>query len=131
MRPHSEIIGAVFLDRFYWEQIVATGTEIPVTVTDEAHQWIAEKKMLREFEMMLEHTRQAALHLRAIEVKLEHDPSGVIPAQIVIWSYRHNPGGNYDSTDWQWGEWQVETFPPEVCLNFIMLTIYGAPHHGG
>jgi hypothetical protein len=112
---------------------MATGTDIPVTVTDEARAWIADLGMQREFEMMLEHTLQTVSGLNAIQVKLEHDPSGAIEPQIVIWCYRENKGGEeyeYDPTDWDWGTWKIETFPPEVCLNFVMLSTDGVPDHG-
>jgi hypothetical protein len=34
-------------------------------------------------------------------------------------------GLNYDSTQKDWGQWLVDTFPPEVCRHFCLLTSYG------
>ena len=33
------------------------------------------------------------------------------------------PSLEYDPTDLDWGGWLVDTFPPEVCEHFVMMTV--------
>ena len=109
---------------------MATDTDIPVAITDEARAWIAQLGMQREFEQMLDHTKQCVSGLQAIEVFLDPDLSGQIGPGIIIFSYRDHPGGEDDPTDRAWGQWKIGTFPPEVWTNFVMMSIYGTPNHG-
>ncbi len=105
---------------------MATSSEVPVRVTDEAREWIARVGMQREFGRILAHTHQMVPGLRAIEVVLDPDPGETVGPGIVIGAMRDNPSAEFDQTDMEWGKWQVESFPPEVCLNFVMLSRYGA-----
>jgi hypothetical protein len=98
-------------------------TTIPVTVTPEAAAFIAAVGQQREFEAMLDHAKQTVSGLRAIEVILDDTPETGPPGAI-LWAHRDVPGSLDDSTDRRWGDWKIETFPPEVCQNFVLLTIY-------
>lgn len=101
---------------------MATTTAIPITVTPEAAAFIAAAGQQREFEAMLEHTQQVVPGLRSIEVKLDETPE-TGPPGVVLWAHRDDPGPGDDAAERRWWGWQIETFPPEVCQNFILLTI--------
>jgi hypothetical protein len=105
-------------------------TTIPLHISEEAAARIAELGMQREFEKMLEHTRETVPGVREIHVLLEEDPRHIMEPKIVIEPHRVHPGLEYDPTDRRWGEWQVTTFAPEVCWHFLMLSLYDPPDHG-
>jgi hypothetical protein len=102
---------------------MATTAAIPVTVSPEAEAFIAEVGQQREFEILLEHTKQVVADLRAIEVTLDDTPE-TGPPGVILWAHRTEPWKGDDPTDRNWGEWFVQTFPPEVCQNFVILSIY-------
>ena len=102
---------------------MATTTEIPVTVNPEAAAFIAEAGQGREFEILLEHTKQVIPDLRAIEVTLDDTPE-TGPPGVILGAHRTEPWRGDDRTDWDWGEWFVQAFPPEVCQSFVILSIY-------
>jgi hypothetical protein len=97
---------------------------IPITVTDEAKEFIAQLGTQREFEQMLEHTLQSIPDLRSIEVVLDPDLSGEIGPGIVMWAHRPDTGDAEDPTNWNWGAWKVRTFPPEMPMDIVMLSFY-------
>ncbi len=103
-------------------------TTIPVTVTPEAAERVAELGMQAELERMLEHTRQTVPGLRSIEVQLALPYDTGDETSIVIQVTRTNPHLTNDPTDWDWGAWQCDTFPPYVCRYFVMLTLYEPDH---
>lgn len=107
-----------------------TTTTIPVTVTPEATARVAELSMQAELERMLEYTRQTVPGLRAIEVReaLPYDTGD--ETTIVIDAIRDNPQLPDDPTQRHWGAWQCDTFPPEVCHYFVLLSVYGPDHAG-
>ena len=104
---------------------MATGTDIPLTVSDEAAALIAEWGMQREFEQMVEHTRQTVPGLKSIAAIADFGPCGDDPG-VILCSLRADPGPGHDRTDWDWGSWQIATFPPQVCIRFTMLSGYEA-----
>jgi hypothetical protein len=95
---------------------------VPIRIREDAQAWIAAQGMQREFEEMLAYTRRAVSGLHAVEVVLDPDPGHTIGPGIIIWSYREDATAADALVERQWGEWKVNTFPPEVCLNFVMLT---------
>ncbi len=105
-------------------------TTLPVSVTPEAAERVADLGMRAELERMLEHTRQTVPGLKSIEVQLTlpydtgDETSIVIEARM---DYRQLP---YDPTEDEWGAWKVRTFPPDVCRYFVMMTVYGPAHEG-
>jgi hypothetical protein len=106
-------------------------TTVPLTVTPEAAAYVTELGMQREFEQMLEHTRQTVPGLRSIRVTLEFNPETDDAPGVVIWSNMDDRGLAYDPTESTWGRWKIETFPPEVCIRFVMLTVIGAVDYEG
>src|SRR5262249_38438551 len=101
---------------------MSTTTNIPVKVDPEAAARVAELGMEREFQEMLDHTREVVPGLRFIEVELHHYPDDPSDERIVIISVRNLPGPGDDPTDRQWGAWFVRRFPPEVCRHFVMIS---------
>lgn len=106
-------------------------TTVPLTVTPEAAAHVAQLGLHEEFEQMLEHTRQAVPGLRSIQVKLEYNPETEDQPAVVIWSSMEDRGLDYDPTAEQWSRWEIETFPPEVCIHFVMVPILGATDDAG
>ena len=104
---------------------MASTATIPTTVSPEAEAFIAGLGFQAEFEAMLDHTRLAIADLRAIEVYLDDVP-GTIPPGIVIDAHRGEPWVGDDPTNRDWGRWLVETFPPEVCQHFVLLSLWPA-----
>jgi hypothetical protein len=102
---------------------MATTAAIPVTISPEAAAFIAEVGQRPEFEILLEHTKQVVADLRAIEVTLDDTPE-TGPPGVILWAHHTEPWNGVDRTDWDWGMWFVQTFPPEVCQNFVILSIY-------
>jgi hypothetical protein len=102
-------------------------TTIPVTINSEAAERIAELGIEREIQQMLDHTKQTVPGVRAIEVELQYDPCEPGFPVIVIISYRPNPGPGDDPTNRKWGEWYVDTFPPDAHRRIVMLSCYEEP----
>ncbi len=106
-----------------------TTVGVPITVESDATARVADLGMESQLQQMLEHTQQAVAGLRSIQVKLAYDPEEPDDdPRIVIRAYRRDPDSDYDPTDWDWGVWFVNTFPPDVCRHFGMDSWYEAPH---
>ena len=105
---------------------MSTTTTIPITVKDDATARIAELGMESELEELLEHTRQTVPGLRAIEVELDFDAYGKGEQGVNILAYRDDPGPEcqYDPVDTEWGRWKIQTFRPEVCMIFVLCSVY-------
>jgi hypothetical protein len=105
-----------------------SATAIPVTVAEGAAAHVAQLGMQRELEQMIEHAKQVMPHLRHLRVTLEYNPEcpHEDPA-VVIWAHRSDAPapGTLDQIDWDYSAWKVQTFPPEVCLNFTVISVYG------
>src|SRR5262249_39179344 len=101
------------------ERQMTTGADIPVTVEPEAAEFIAQRGLNKQFEMMVARAKQLFTDLRRIEVMFDSDPTGNIPA-AVLWAYRE-PESVGDSAEDQWTKWKLETFPPEVLLHLTLL----------
>jgi hypothetical protein len=107
-----------------------SSTIIPVTITPEAAERLAELGMQVEFERMLEHTRQAVPGVRAIRVVLRpvydcYENTGISIEAIVDGTYRPE-----DKVWWKWHDWLHQTFPPQVAEHFEMWAVYGNGHAG-
>jgi hypothetical protein len=112
-------------------QIMTAATSIPVTILPEAAEYIDQLGMRSEFEQMVEHTRKTVPGLRAITVEYDHDPSNTVGPGIVIIAHREPPSSPLSPLPEQvWGRWQVTTFPPEVCRQFVMMSYYDGASHG-
>lgn len=104
---------------------MATTTDIPVQVSEEAKARIAELGMGREFEQMAAHAKRTMAGTQRIEVTLEDSPDEPGDLRVVLWVHRPCPGED-DRADWDYGGWFVRAFPPEVRQHFCVLSFYGA-----
>lgn len=105
-------------------------TTVPVTITTEAAERLAELGMQRELDLMIEHTKQTVPGLHAITVVLEPCYDTRDEPGITIEATMDDPHLEYDPTESEWGAWKVDTFLPEVCEHFVMMTTYGTAHDG-
>ena len=112
------------------EEPVVTPTTIPVTITPEAAARVAALGMQAGLEQMLEHTRQTVPDLRAVQAEEAPPYDSGDESGVTIWAVRPVPLVEYDTTDDEWGAWKVDTFPPDVCRYFVMMSRYGASHAG-
>ena len=104
---------------------MASTATIPITVSSEAEAFIAGLGMQAEFEVLLDHARQAIADLRAIEVTLDETPE-TGPPGVIIGAQRGDPWVEDDPTNRDWRRWLITTFPPEVCQHFVMMSDYPA-----
>ena len=81
--------------------------------------------MQREVDVMLEHTCQSVPGLRLIKVTLAPACGPGDDPRVILEAVMKDRGLNHDSTQKDWGQWMVDTFPPEVCRHFCLLTSYG------
>jgi hypothetical protein len=63
-------------------------------------------------------------------VTLDYDPG--YPSEepaVLILAHRDEPSGApaADLTDWDFSGWKVNTFPPEVCTRFVVMSAFGGP----
>jgi len=95
---------------------------IPVHFSSSAAaEHIAQLGLEREFEEMIEHVKQTVPGTRKIEVILDGLPED--PEGIVIIAHRPHPGGD-DPAHRDWIAWLVDTYPPEVCQHFTLISSY-------
>jgi hypothetical protein len=104
---------------------MASVTAIPVTIAQEASDHIARLNMPTVLERMLDQVRQVVPKLKAVEISLAPpcDP-GDDPRLLVV-AIMEQPHSGYDPTQKTLGLWMVETFAPDVCRHFCLLTAYG------
>lgn len=102
---------------------MATVATIPVTIQPEAAAFLAEIGQERELEMMLEHAKATIPHLRALDAVL-HDFPETGPPGLTIDAHREPYDGPFGRADREFGDWMVETFPPEVLQSFSLLSFH-------
>ena len=107
-----------------------TTTTIPVTVTPEAAERVAELGMQAELERMLEHSRQTVPGLRAIEVQLALPYDTGDETSVIIQATRAGPFRPEDPTQRKWDDWQMNSFSPDVYRHFILMTLHEKAHEG-
>jgi hypothetical protein len=93
---------------------MATDTTVPVRVEAEAAARVQKLGLQREFEAMLEHTRQTVPNLREIEATLYRDPDDPEAPRVIITAWKNGPGAPDDPTERDWDAWEVRNFPPDV-----------------
>jgi hypothetical protein len=96
---------------------------IPVTVTPEARSFIERVGQADEFDKMVDWARLIVPGLMSIEVAL-NGATEEMPPGVVLWTHRDDCGTGNDPTHRQWVDWIAATFPPEVCQNFTLLSVY-------
>ena len=106
---------------------MSTTVTVPVMIAPEARAFVDRLGQRPEFEMMIERVKRVVPGLAAIEVALD-EATDEIPPGVVLWTHRDDVGTDDDPTQRSWMEWMAATFPPEVCVNFVLLPVYRA--HG-
>jgi hypothetical protein len=61
--------------------------------------------------------------LRSIDVALD-EATEETPPGVILWAHRDDVGEAGDLTNQSWIDWMGATFPPEVCENFVLLSVY-------
>ena len=102
---------------------MSTTTMVPVTVSPEARSFIDRMGQGEEFEKMIDRARHVVLGLRSIEVLLDDATEEMLPG-VVFWVHRDDIGPGSDPTHRDWIDWMAATFPPNVCQNFALLSVY-------
>ena len=96
---------------------------VPVTIAPDAIEFVERLGQRQEFERMIDRAKHVVPGLAPIEVALE-EATDDMPAGVILWTHRDDIGTEDDSTQRRWIEWMAAIFPPEVCQNFVLLTIY-------
>ena len=102
---------------------MSTTEKIPVTISPEARSFIDGLGQREEFEKMIDRARHIVPGLRSIEVALD-DATEEMPSGVVLWTHRDDIGAGPDPTHRDWIDWMAATFPPDVCQNFTLLSVY-------
>src|SRR5260370_14628509 len=100
---------------------------VPIIIEPEASARVAELGMQKEFELMLEHARQAIPELLQLHVTLEPPYDTGDEPRVVTEALRGVPFHVDDPTRPQWITWAIENFPPDVLRHFTTLILYGTP----
>jgi hypothetical protein len=108
------------------EEAMSIDTTVPLTITPEATEYVAELGMQREFEQMLAHALRFFPDLRSMRVELEpaYDygmPCVEFQPVLNLRDVKNNPKGI------DWIGWKNDTFPMEIAMHFSMLAGYEAP----
>lgn len=107
---------------------MTVATSVPVIVTPEAAERVAELGMQAELEQMIEHTRHTVSELLRIDVVLAEPYDTGDETSIIIEPLIARAPDVNDRTEWDWGGWKVATFPPDVCRYFVMMLNYECNH---
>jgi hypothetical protein len=101
---------------------MATTNTIPVNISTEATERVAELGMQREFREIIDHTLESVPDLRILEVTLEYDPHGVDDPQVVIWAHRRENELADDPTIRNWDDWIIGRFSADVGRRFCFMS---------
>jgi hypothetical protein len=96
---------------------------VPVTISPEARLFVDRLGQREELDKLIDQARRVVPGLSAIEVARD-ETSKEMPPGVVIWTHREDIGPGYDPTHRNWIDWKAATFPPNVCQNFTLLSIY-------
>jgi hypothetical protein len=98
-------------------------TMVRVTISSEARSFLDRLGQAEDLEKMIDRARHVVSGLQSIDVVLD-EPTEEMPSGVVLWAHRDDVGLESDPTHRDWIDWMVATFPPEVCQNFTLLSIY-------
>jgi hypothetical protein len=96
---------------------------VPVTISSAAREFVEQNGQREEFDTMIDWARHVVPGLRSIEVVLDEATEEKAPG-VVLWTHRDETGPGSDATHRDWIAWMAATFPPEVCQNFTLLSVY-------
>jgi hypothetical protein len=96
---------------------------VPVTISSEARSFVEGLHQGGDLETMIDRAARTVPGLRSIEVVLD-EATAEMPAGLVLWVHRYAVDPGSDPTHRDWIDWMAATFPPEVCQNFTLLSVY-------
>jgi hypothetical protein len=102
---------------------MSTTTMVPVTISPEARSFVDRLGQTQDLETMINRARRVVTGLQSIDVVLDDATEGMPPG-VVLWVHRDDIGPGSDPTHRDWIDWMAATFPPYVCQNFSLLSIY-------
>jgi hypothetical protein len=111
---------------------MGTSATIPVTVTPEAAERLAELGMHAEVDRMIDYARQTLPGIVRIEVLLNARYDEDSPDGVSIDAYSQHP---FDLDEWMkfksaLRRWMIATFPSEV-LEHLLVCYYSEANHAG
>jgi hypothetical protein len=98
-------------------------TMVPVSISPEARFFVDRIGQDGELEQMVERAKAVVPGLRSIDVVLD-GATEAMPSGVVLWVHRDDVGPGSDPTHRDWIDWMAATFPPDVCQNFTLLSVY-------
>jgi hypothetical protein len=103
---------------------------IPLAVSQQATDYIAEHDLEAVFQRMLDHIPQHFSGLQSISVILQppYDLGG--NDCVIIDVKREIPTQNYDPSDRNWRSWLIDNFLPDEFTHFCLLSNNGGADEG-
>jgi hypothetical protein len=101
--------------------VVSIAANIPLTVTAEADAYIDEIGQRETYKLMLEHIPSHYVGVQSITVNLGLDYEEGGQPSVLIEVKRDDPG-QYDGADRQWDRWVIENVPPQQFMHFVVIS---------
>jgi len=97
---------------------------LPLTITDDAAAYIAERGIKEPFQRMLDNIPRRIPFVHAVSVSLQepYDLGG--DPRVVLDVSRDHPGSLDDPAERQWIEWVVKSFTADDFQHFALLSSY-------
>jgi hypothetical protein len=105
-------------------------TTVPVNITPEAAERIAERGLQTPIDQMIEKAMQMVPGFRRVEISLEGPYDTHDEPYLQATAYRdprYYQEGRISPEENQYDRWIVETFPPEVLSQVILHIYWDAP----
>jgi hypothetical protein len=103
---------------------------VPVTITPEAAECVAQLRLQAELQRLVEHTLRTVPALKRITVVLDPPHDTGMEDHITIEAWRSDALRLDDQTWEEWGAWRDATFPPDVSAHIGMHEIHETGHAG-
>jgi hypothetical protein len=105
------------------EAVMSFSTTVQVTISLEARSFIERLGQSEQLEKMIHRASHSVTGLRSIDVALD-EGTEEMPPGVVLWAHRVDIGPGPDPTHRDFIAWMAATFPPDVCQNFTLLSVY-------
>lgn len=103
-------------------------TDIPVTITEEATQHVAELGLQEEFKQVLDRALQTIPGLRCLQVTLEPGYDGDIPCILLEGTVSDYEAARKPKDEW--GLWRITDIDPRKGQHFVLFIYPEDPHAG-